>query len=61
MDNLNKRIKCGKCSSEYFPRLLAASDGQTKEDCSCPVCGHGKFSENYKTAKKIMLLEKVNN
>lgn len=46
------QIKCGNCQSEYNPRLKSDSE----QDCSCPVCGHGKFSEATKPSgqKKIL-------
>lgn len=59
MDN---RIKCGKCHSEYPPRVSPALVGQTigmvgqvPMDYSCPVCEHGKFTETYTTDTKTVL------
>lgn len=60
MDN---RIKCGKCNSEYNPRVHSSLEGQTigmvgpvPMDFSCPVCGHGKFNEaNIVTTTKTIL------
>lgn len=52
------RIKCGKCSSEYAPRLESTTDialGDSGYDYSCPVCGHGKFSESYSQKGKQIL------
>lgn len=49
---MEKRIKCGKCQSEYYPRIAKES-----QDFSCPVCGHGKVSEAIQEGgkKKILL------
>lgn len=54
---MNNRIKCGKCKSEYFPRIKSCENIilVSEYDYSCPVCGHGKFEENYKSQKKILI------
>lgn len=55
MDTDN-RIKCGKCSSEYRPRVSSEPD---KMDYSCPVCGHGKFKESLGSSKKQILKDSL--
>jgi DNA-directed RNA polymerase subunit RPC12/RpoP len=52
----NKRIKCGKCSSEYFPREKKV-DNTVTDDYSCPVCGHGHYAEGVTKLNKSILLD----
>ena len=55
--NMTDRIKCGKCKSEYMPRLKTTNKpvvGAAAYDYSCPVCNHGKFTESYSPTKKIL-------
>lgn len=59
------RIKCGKCKSEYFPRSAVSVSFEPLDkashpvnsgiDYSCPVCGHGKFNEDYKITNSQIL------
>lgn len=50
---MDERIKCGKCSSEFYPRDKKESK---EKDYSCPVCGFGSFKESYfKTEQKMLL------
>lgn len=49
---MEKRIKCGKCSSEYFPREEKLTN---KIDYSCPVCAHGSVKESCEKPKSMLL------
>lgn len=48
------RVKCGKCSSEYYARIKLVQ-GKSVKDWSCPVCGHGLKEGRVDTNKKILL------
>ena len=55
------RITCGRCHSEYSPRVsvVVSAEGDSEEsttDCSCPVCGHGKFRESFEGKPGKMIL-----
>jgi DNA-directed RNA polymerase subunit RPC12/RpoP len=50
VDEGKERIKCGKCQSEYSPRIE-----KEEKVFSCPVCGHGSFTENKKNLHKQIL------
>lgn len=60
---MENRVKCGKCQSEYSPRLLpgqvtsptSASHPELKMDYSCPICGHGAVKESFRESKNILL------
>jgi uncharacterized CHY-type Zn-finger protein len=51
-DEDKDRIVCGRCKCEFSPR----ENEETKElDCSCPMCGAGKFKESLGQSGKMIL------
>ena len=48
------KVKCGKCSSEYYARIKLVQ-GKSVKDWSCPVCGHGLKEARTTPNKKILL------
>lgn len=61
----NNRVKCGKCKSEYHPRVTQTDKGtagvEVKTDYSCPVCGYGSFGEVQRYDKQMLLDWKLPN